>query len=77
MKKIGIVTIGQSPRPDVVEEMAPFFGKKVNEYVFQLLRNNNCVLMTQNTFCDHFAILGQTVWDISQGFISMGGRFNE
>ena len=30
MKKIGIVTIGQSPRPDVVKEMAPFFGKNVS-----------------------------------------------
>jgi len=30
VKKIGIVTIGQSPRPDVVKEMAPFFGKNVS-----------------------------------------------
>jgi len=30
MKKIGIVTIGQSPRPDVVKEMVPFFGKNVS-----------------------------------------------
>jgi protein AroM len=30
MKKIGIVTIGQSPRPDVVKEMAPFFGENVS-----------------------------------------------
>lgn len=30
MKKIGIVTIGQSPRPDVVKEMMPFFGKNVS-----------------------------------------------
>lgn len=29
MKKIGIVTIGQSPRPDVVKDMAPFFGKNI------------------------------------------------
>ena len=29
MKKIGIVTIGQSPRPDVVKEMASFFRKNV------------------------------------------------
>ena len=30
MKKIGIVTIGQSPRTDVVKEMAPFFGRNVS-----------------------------------------------
>jgi protein AroM len=30
MKKIGIITIGQSPRPDVIEEMSPFFGENVN-----------------------------------------------
>lgn len=30
MKKIGIVTIGQSPRPDVVKEMAPYFGENVD-----------------------------------------------
>jgi protein AroM len=30
MKKIGIVTIGQSPRPDVVKEMSPFFGENIN-----------------------------------------------
>ncbi len=30
MKKVGIVTIGQSPRTDVVKEMAPFFGKNVS-----------------------------------------------
>ncbi len=30
MKKIGIVTIGQSPRPDIVKELVPFFGKKVS-----------------------------------------------
>lgn len=30
MKKIGIVTIGQSPRPDVVKEMALFFGENVS-----------------------------------------------
>lgn len=29
MKKIGIITIGQSPRPDIVNDMAPFFGKGV------------------------------------------------
>jgi protein AroM len=29
MKKIGIVTIGQSPRPDVVGEMSPFFGENI------------------------------------------------
>lgn len=30
MKKIGIVTIGQSPRPDIVEEMSPFFGERIS-----------------------------------------------
>jgi protein AroM len=30
MKKIGIVTIGQSPRTDVVKEMEPFFGRNVS-----------------------------------------------
>lgn len=29
MKKIGVITIGQSPRPDVIGEMSPFFGKNV------------------------------------------------
>ena len=29
MKKIGVITIGQSPRPDVVEEMSQFFGKNI------------------------------------------------
>ena len=28
-KKIGIITIGQSPRKDVVPEMTPFFGNNV------------------------------------------------
>lgn len=30
MKKIGIVTIGQSPRPDVVKEMSFYFGENIN-----------------------------------------------
>ena len=30
MKSIGIITIGQSPRQDVVEEMKPFFGEDIN-----------------------------------------------
>lgn len=30
MKTIGIITIGQSPRQDVVEEMKPFFGEDIN-----------------------------------------------
>ena len=28
-KKLGIITIGQSPRPDVVKDMSPFFGENV------------------------------------------------
>ena len=30
MKTIGIVTIGQTPREDVVEEMKSFFGEGIN-----------------------------------------------
>ena len=30
MKKIGIITIGQSPRADVVTEMLPFFGESID-----------------------------------------------
>ncbi len=29
MKKVGIITIGQSPRPDVIAEMSPFFGENI------------------------------------------------
>lgn len=29
MKKLGILTIGQSPRPDVTKDMSPFFGENV------------------------------------------------
>jgi len=30
MKKLGIITVGQSPRSDIVAEMAPFFGKDID-----------------------------------------------
>lgn len=28
-KKIGILTIGQSPRPDIIEELIPYFGENI------------------------------------------------